>query len=72
MKVSELIKLLEKQPQGAVVGRVGHFGEMYAIDEDDITLTKCYVTPDGWRNNCRRENIEIVQISMPDIGPYPD
>ncbi len=72
LKVSDLIDLLSKQPQDAVVGRVGHYGELHGMDKYDLTLRKCYVTPDGWRNNYRRENIQIVEINLADIGPDPD
>ncbi len=72
LKVSDLIRLLKKQPQDAVVGKVGHFGEMHAMDKYDVTLGKCYVPSDGWRSGYRRNNIPIVTIDTPDIGPDPD
>jgi hypothetical protein len=73
LKVSDLIKLLEKYPQDALVGRVGHFGELNGMDKYNLSLTKCYATPDGlWRNEYRRENIPIVDIGLIDIGPEPD
>lgn len=72
LKVSELIEILEEMPHDAVVGRVGHFGEMNGIDRHDISLKKGYVTPDGrWRNENRRY-VNIVEIDMPDIGPDPE
>lgn len=72
LKVSELIEFLKQMPQNAIVGRVGHFGELFECDKYAVTERLCYITPKVWEwNSAYRQNIEIVNINMPDIGEDP-
>jgi hypothetical protein len=71
LKAKDLIKFLQKVPEDTVIGIVGHFGELHECDKYDVSIAECYVTPEGWRSNHRRE-IKIVNIYTPDIGLGPD
>ncbi len=71
--VADVIKILQKLPQDALVGTVGHFGEFYPLDsEHDITHRDAYLTPDGYWNGEPREKVSVVDIELPDIGPAPN
>lgn len=72
LKVSDVIKILEKMNQDSYVGIKGHFGEFYGMDKHAFFETKSYVTDNGsWDSNNIKE-IDIVELSVTDIGECPD
>ena len=73
LSVGELKKVLDKFPDDTPVGRTGHFGEFNPMHPFDIHAGKAYPAPDGWRRaSGKAEEIEILDIVSPDLGPNPD
>lgn len=73
LTVERLIEHLKTLPPNAYVGRVGHFGEAHLMDTFDFSfVTRAYVTPrDTWRETYQKD-VDMLAISVPDIGPDPD
>jgi len=70
--VEQLIDLLKTKDPKAYVGRAGHFGEFNEMNEHDFHERKAYVTASGsWRDDNQQE-VKILHVSSPDIGPDPD
>jgi len=74
MKVKDLIIKLKEYNGELEFGKVGHFGEIWEVDESDIYLQEGYLVPEGkfwWQ--CDGSNKKLVlTIDMPDIGEDPD
>lgn len=72
LTVEQVIEILKKYPKDAYLGAVGYFGEFHHLGKYDFSQTKAYITSDyNWRSGVR-EDVEVVSISWPDIGPQPD
>lgn len=71
--IGDLKKILEQYPDELPVGCMGHFGEFYNQEKNDIYINYAYVVPEGksWRN---MSNIKIpfLNIISPNIGELPD
>ena len=72
MTVKDLKKILSSLSDDMLIGRVGHFGEYLAMDKFDTYISNAYITPNGsWRQDCR-EDIKILNLQTPNLGPDPD
>ncbi len=54
------------------IGRAGHFGDFWGMDEGDISVSNCYIIPSGSWRDITREDLKILDFISPDIGPDPD
>jgi len=73
LTVGQLATVLKDLPDDLPIARLGHFGEIWFLTRYDINPQQGYVTPDtyDWRAEARR-NIDVLGVSVPDIGPEPD
>ena len=74
LTVDQLIKYLKTLPPNIYIGTTGHYGEAYLMDKNDFCeITKAYVVPNGssFRDG-NEQDIRILNLYMPDIGPEPD
>ncbi len=72
LTVAQAIELLKTMPSDSFLGKTGHFGEFHGIHKCDFHSATAYITPnDSWRNEIK-EDVNIVDITAPDIGPDPD
>jgi hypothetical protein len=69
MKVKDLIELLQGMDQNLPVGRLGYFGEFYAMDPYQFSLG--LVTSDRWPHD-KPIGTFVLHVSAPDIGEEPD
>jgi len=79
MKVDDLVKHLQKMPQDALVGVIGHFGDFHPMDDDNFhycgSLYKnmyIHKEDDGWISENRIYLDSVLDIHCPDIGDDPD
>ena len=75
--VADLVAKLQTFDQNLPVGNVGHFGEFYPLDMDNVYPSKGNVDATGkatyWREiNRIGVNTEVIAIIMEDIGEEPD
>ena len=72
-KVVDLKRILNNLPDDMPIGRVGYFGECILMEEDDISVRDCFITPNmgNWRDHNRRQ-IKVLDFISPDIGDAPD
>ncbi len=59
------------------IGVVGHFGEFFPLDEYDFQIRESYddIPLDKqrpWSGRKERIKLKILEISVPDIGEYPE
>ncbi len=72
LTVTELADILSRLPGNLPIGRIGHFGEIFFLTKRDFHPQTGYVTPNAsWREEDRRD-IDVLSISVPDIGDEPD
>ena len=74
LTVGKLKKLLNKYSDDMLIGVVGHFGEIYTLDPNNFYVNNSgYLTRNcRWREKPIANNVEILEIMTPDIGPEPD
>ena len=74
LTVGKLKQLLNKYPDDMLIGVVGHFGEIYTLDDGNFyTNSAGYLTRNcRWREKPIADNVEILEIMLPYIGPEPD
>lgn len=70
--IGQLIDHLKTLPADTYVGVVGHFGEAYLMDKYAFSyIRRSYSTATGsWRG--KEHHIDVLALSVPDIGPAPD
>lgn len=70
LTVEQLIKILETFPADAFVGKVGHFGEFYALSENDLSLRESYIKISEPYVR-KYVYVIVLDIETYDIGPGP-
>lgn len=70
--VGEVIEVLKTFPKDALFGKVGHFGEFNEMNKTDFWLRRSYVTANGYWRDANQEEVMVVDVTFPDIGPDPD
>ena len=74
LTIGQLIKYLKTLPADIYIGTTGHYGEAYLMDKDDFSqISKGYIVPSGspFRDG-NEQDIKILDLFVPDIGPEPD
>ena len=72
--IKDLKDLIKNLPDDLPVGTSGHFGEFHPMDKYDFDICITRPIPKNkmsWRDALNDE-IKILQINSPDIGPSPD
>jgi len=74
MTIKDLKKILDKYPDDMPVGVVGHFGELWNLNQYNFSEREAYIVPEwkSWRTTPNRPMVKVLQIETPDIGPDPD
>lgn len=72
LTVGELKKRLNDFPDDMIVCRVGHYGEVNRISASDFCRgTACITGSGNWRDS-NQQDVQVIHISVPDIGEDPD
>lgn len=82
LTIGDLKKIIQDLPEDMLVGRVGHFGEAHFMSKGDFGVKTAYFNQykDGrvcknWRGEHRmteRVDVEVFEVSSPDIGETPE
>lgn len=71
--IGQLIEHLKTLSPDIFIGKVGHFGEAHLMSKYNFSyIRRSYITPsESWRDD-NEHHIDILDVSVPNIGPNPD
>lgn len=70
--VADLITLLQTVDPQLEVGRIGHYGEFFAMDQYDFRTHTAWCYAPHWYNVKDHTGFEVFAIYPPEIGDAPD